>query len=324
MGRRAAVPDAAAASPDIPGFRPLRLLGRGASATVLLAQDLEREREVALKLVPLDRALDAGSLDALLAAARRVAATRHPNLMQLHAVGVRDGVLYAASEYLPGGALAARMTGQPLPVARALAIACDIARGLQALHRRGIVHRDVKPGNILFRANGEAVLGDFGLARALGPPLALPELADTAGTPAYMSPEQREAAPLDARSDLYSLGVVLWEMLAGALPSAPGHDPLALRAVVTQDVPALPPTRRWLQPLVDGLMAVRVEDRFTDAGAFLQAVGQLLTAAPEAVAVLDTGRKAPRQRRRRLWPWLAVLLGLLLAGGWLAWRGVAG
>ncbi len=308
--------------PQIPGFRLLRKLGEGASGTVYQAIEEEDEREVALKLfepfdgpdVPLPEDIEHE---------RRVAASlRHRHLARVHAMGAFGGQYWLASEYLPGGTLAERIA-KPLPVPRALEILGDLSRGLAHAHARGVVHGDVKPSNVLFRGvrgTGDAVLVDFGTAilmranqrRAVG------------GTPGYMSTEQARGEPLDGRADLFSLGRVLVDMLAGR-PSEPEVGSDGPVEGVTLPVQTLPVSARWLQPLVDALTAEQREDRPADARAVLSMLATLVEASPEANRVLPPTPSAtalprihgvPEATRPRLWPWLVLGLLVLVAAFW--------
>lgn len=296
--------------PRIPGFRIQRRVGAGSRGVVYRAVEERTERIVALKVFNPGRAEEA-CLPHEIGHERAIGARlRHRNLARIHAFGEYDGRYWLACEYLAGDSLA-NCIGRGLPAARALAILADLARGLAHAHAQGIVHGDVKPANVLFRGprcSGAAVLVDFGSARHVqgyG-------INQGGGTPAYMSPEQRHGQPLDPRSDLYSLGVVLQEMLSGHL-----HEPGV-------PAPPLPPAVRWLQPLLDTLMAVDPADRPASAAALPALLADLARAAPEAVGLVGWqepgvaarihGIAAPvRHGIRAPSVLLAILLVLLLA-----------
>jgi serine/threonine-protein kinase PpkA len=278
----------------IPGYRILRPLGEGGMASVFLAVQESLHREVALKVLAPALAANTEFTRRFLAEGRITAQLAHPNLMAVFDIGSYGPVYYLAAEYIPGGTLRDRMDAG-LGVDEALDIACDIARGLDFAHGRGVVHRDVKPGNVLFRADGSAVLADFGIAKAMdatsGPTMA----GASIGTPHYMSPEQARAEPLDGRSDLYSLGVMLFEMLTGA-PPYQASDPFSVALMhISHPVPTLPAPLAWLQPVIGRLLAKAPADRFATGGALLAA---LQSAHPDGDRPPPSGRRNQPARGR--------------------------
>jgi hypothetical protein len=314
---------------QIPGYRVLRTLGVGGMATVYLAEQESLEREVALKVMAPVLAANADFCQQFLKEGRITAKLSHPNLVTIHDIGSHRGIYYMASEYLSAGSLRDRMSG-PLAIADALKVARDIASGLAYAHSMGFVHRDVKPGNILFRANGTAVLADFGIAKAMTT-VSSATIAGTAiGTPDYMSPEQAQATPVDGRTDLYSLGAVLYEMLTGGKPySATDPYAVALRHV-TDPVPSLPEALAWLQPMIDRMMAKDREQRFATSEAFMAECDALLRVHPEAAPAqamrfaaktpsTDRGRAGATKGRRRLAPAAAAAAAVFVAAV-VAWR----
>jgi len=285
----------------IPGYRVLRTLGIGGMATVYLAEQLSLEREVALKVMSPVLASNAEFCEQFLKEGRITAKLSHPNLVTVHDIGSYHGTYYMASEFLPAGTLRERLQAR-MGVAESLAIARDLASGLSYAHEMGFVHRDVKPGNILFRANGSAVLADFGIAKAITTISSATMAGNAIGTPDYMSPEQAQASPVDGRTDLYSLGAVLFEMLSERKPYV-ASDPyaVALRHV-TDPVPTLPEPILWLQPLIDSLMAKDRDQRFPSGEAFIAASEALLAQHPEmALGERNGGRRSltPRPASRR-------------------------
>lgn len=278
---------------QIPGYTLLRTLGEGGMATVYLAMQESLDREVALKVMSPVLAANETFCEQFMKEGRITAKLTHPHLMTVHDIGSYQGVYYLASEYLPAGTLRERM--DRLSTAESLEIARDIASGLAYAHEKGFVHRDVKPGNIMFRSNGTAVLADFGIAKAMKSVSAATMAGNAIGTPDYMSPEQAQATPVDGRSDLYSLGAVLYETLTGNKPYE-ANDAYAVALMhVTEPVPRLPEKQAWLQPLIDGLMAKNPDQRFTNGEAFIAACDRLVQANPQAAASAREQRSARRR-----------------------------
>jgi serine/threonine protein kinase/class 3 adenylate cyclase len=198
-----------------------RLIGSGGMAEVYLARDRELDRDVAFKALKHRYAEDEQFVERFKREARNVASLSHPNIVQVYDRGeTQDGSYYIVMEWVPGGTLEERILREgPLPPAEATAVALQVARALCVAHRRNVIHRDIKPQNILLAESGEAKVADFGIAKAAASTVATQE-GVIPGTPHYVSPEQVLGQPATPQSDLYSLGVVLYEMLTGRVP----HD----------------------------------------------------------------------------------------------------
>ncbi|MBC5782440.1 serine/threonine protein kinase [Ramlibacter sp. USB13] len=252
--------------PRVPGYRLLRPIGRGRNTRAWLAYDLNKRADVVLKL----EAVPGTSLDRDCAVAARV---QGPNLVQIHSQGRTAAWAWLAMEHLPGGDLTVRM-GRALPAAEALAIVRQAAEALAQLHRQGLVHRDVKPANFLLRADGSLVLADFGLTVEAGSVDADAASGALHGTPRYVAPEQLQGAPAAPAADVYSLGVLLHELLAGRPPFSGEtlEEVLAQRLLAA---PArLPAEAAVLQPLVDRMLCREPQGRLPDADAVLGLMGQ--------------------------------------------------
>lgn len=265
---------------EIPGYKVLRQLGRGGMATVYLAEQAMVEREVALKVMAPQLTVDPSFGERFLREARIAAKLRHPNIVSVIEVGVHGDYHYAAMEYLSGGPIVAR--DDTVGLREALRAVREIATALGYAHSKGVVHRDVKPDNILVRDDGSAVLGDFGIARAVDASGAVTRTGTVVGTPLYMSPEQLRGKHVDGRSDLYSLGVVCFQLLSGRPPYS-AEDALALGIMhMTSPIPALPSVFQRAQPLVSKLLAKDPADRYQSGADVVAAVAKLEAALSDA------------------------------------------
>ncbi|MFM1886057.1 MAG: hypothetical protein RL026_1214 [Pseudomonadota bacterium] len=251
---------------SIPGYRCIRRLPGGSVSQLFVAESERAGALVVVKVTPSMR--DASGIDQSFERflqeyeiARRL---QHPNIVRCHELGVTDDHAYLAMEYFPDGDLR-RLLRQGLEPCQALSLAIQIARALQALHRSGALHRDLKPGNVLMRGTGHVALSDFGLARHDSVRFEVTDPGLIFGTPHYMSPEQGHGEPVDARTDLYSLGVILHEMLTGERPFTDSNPMSIVYKHRNAPIPRLPERLQRLQPLLDRLLAKRPEDRPADA-----------------------------------------------------------
>ncbi|HEY2346558.1 MAG TPA: serine/threonine-protein kinase [Xanthomonadaceae bacterium] len=325
----------------IPGYKILRPIGEGGMASVFLAVQESLDREVALKVMAPALAANSEFTERFLKEGRITAKLQHQNLVTVYDIGSHGNVYYLAAEYIPGGTLKERITEGGLSVGEILDIVVEMARGLDFAHQKGFVHRDVKPGNILFRKDGSVVLADFGIAKAMDSSSSSTVAGASIGTPDYMSPEQARAEPVDGRSDLYSLGTVLYEMLTGA-PPYQAADPFTVALMhVTQPVPQLPPEFAWMQPLIDRTMNKNPAERVQTGTILADEVHKLLTTAPQGAGELSKvaskgqarisstvqGRGATAQRTRVVnrdaalpaWLWPAVAVAVLGVGAGVWW-----
>jgi len=256
----------------IGGHRILGLVGAGAMGRVYLAHDDRLDRRVAIKVMNRQRARDPGARQRFLREGRAAAAVEHPHVLAIHSVGEHHGLPYIVMQLLDGQTLSAlRAAAGTVPVAEALRIGREIAEGLAAAHARGLVHRDIKPDNVFLEGPGRSVrIIDFGLARVAAEDSAKLTVEGTlVGTPAYMPPERIGDESLDAKSDLFGLGVVLYELLAGRLPFE-GKSMVAMLASIAKGSPvplaeAAPSVPPEVCDVVMRLMAHRKQDRPADA-----------------------------------------------------------
>jgi serine/threonine-protein kinase len=200
------------------GYAILEEIGRGGMATVYRAHQLSMNRDVALKVLPSQYLNQPTSLDRFKLEASIVARLEHRAIVPVHDYGEFEGIPYLVMRYMDGGSVDDLLAAGPISPERTLQIVLQIAPALDYAHRQGVLHRDLKPSNILLDANGDAYLTDFGIARILGHNTRPLTTSGVVGTPSYMSPEQAQGHDLDGRSDVYALGVVLFEMLTGTRP----------------------------------------------------------------------------------------------------------
>ena len=256
------------------GYRVLREIGRGGMATVYLARQQSLHRRVALKILRPQLARDETFVRRFLREGRTAARLHHRNIVAIHDIGSHQGVVYMALEYLPGGSLAP-FVGK-LSAADVLRCVREVGEALAAAHAEGIVHRDVKPGNILRHEDGSFLLSDFGVAwHADSNTQPSDDGAGTNGTPAYMSPERWRGLAIDGRADIYSLGIVLYQLCSGRLPYAGGDGWSIGMQHMTSPLPQLPATHAALQPLLNRMLAKEPELRFAGGGELATAVREL-------------------------------------------------
>ena len=245
--------------PQIPGYRLLKVLKQSKRSRTFLAEQESLARQVALKVLSEEFFDDPGLRQRFVDEGKSAARLNHPHVLAVFDIGSAGGFPYIATEFVPGGTLRDRMQ-QPMAPVDALRITRDLASALEYAHSQGVFHRDIKPSNIMFRGDGAAVLGDLGILKAQSDAGTM-----QIGSPHYMSPEQIEGEVGDGRADLYSLGIVLFEMLTGR-PPFDAEDPFALIAKhLTEPVPKLPEAFSLYQPLIDKTLAKGADDRFSSA-----------------------------------------------------------
>ena len=237
------MPGSANIGTELAGYRLEALIGRGGMGVVYRAHDLALDRDVALKLLAPHLADDVSFRERFLTESRVAASLEHPNVVPIHDAGEIDGQLYIAMRLVEGSDLKEVLRDGPLEPARAVRVLEQIAGALDAAHARGLVHRDVKPSNVLLDEGGHVYLADFGLSRYLGD-AALPlGPAKSLGTADYVAPEQIRGEEVDGRADVYALGCMLYECLTGQPPFWRGTDAATLYAQLEEPPPVLPGAR---------------------------------------------------------------------------------
>src|SRR5512137_266590 len=228
-------------------------LGRGGMATVYLAYDPRFEREVALKVLPREMLHDPQFRTRFEREAKTIALLEHPAIVPVYDFGEEDGQPYFVMRYMTGGSLADRIKKGPIPLTEAARIFSKIAPALDEAHAKGIIHRDIKPGNILFDQYNEPYIADFGIAKLSESSVSVTGSA-IIGTPAYMSPEQAQGEEIDGRSDIYGLGIILFEMLTGQQPYH-GDTPMSVVVKqITDPVPHILDVRPDLPPDIEAII----------------------------------------------------------------------
>jgi serine/threonine-protein kinase PpkA len=263
---------------EIPNYVLVSKLGTGAMAQVWLADHRVNKRRAAIKILQRSLLDDEDAEALFLREGEVLAGFRDENIVAIYDNARVGDFAYIAMEYLAGGTLLDRMRRGPISVGESIAFVAQVARALGVAHRAGVIHRDLKPANIMFRDEGTPVLTDFGAARVLERNTIYGKDGGIIGTPTYMSPEQIQGFALDGRSDLYSLGVLCFELLTGDPPYKGRHITEVASQHVLAPVPRLPPAAAMLQPVLDLLLAKKPEERYRDADALVAALRELYLA----------------------------------------------
>src|SRR5437867_8378879 len=305
-----------------------RELGRGGMGIVYLARDVQLDRDVAIKVLPMHLARTPAARERFVREARTAAGLSHPHIVPIHRVGEAGGFVFFVMSYVEGETLGERLrTRGPLPPADATRVLREVAWALAYAHGRGIVHRDVKPDNILLEAGtGRALVTDFGIAHGGQDPGSVSDPGKIAGTAHFMSPEQAASEPIDGRSDIYALGVVGYLALSGRLPFEESNLPaLILRQAteappsVTRTAPGLPPA---LAAAIDRCLQRDPAGRFANAEALAEALAPPIETRPALPPTLRAwlGARNPLLVPYMAWSGVFGTLTLVNLAVWLAGR----
>ena len=318
---------------EIPGYEIKRLIGQGGMATVYLAEQRSLGRQVVLKILDTSAGITAETVERFLNEGRIIASLNHPHIITIYDIGQAGDQIFISMEYVEGGDLKDRLLSKVFAPIEAIEIVEKVAAGLVAAHDNGIVHRDVKPGNILFRRDGTPLLSDFGIAKRLSNDFDLTSTGMFVGSPNYMAPEQSESGPIDGRADIYSLGVILYEMLTGSRTYVADSVIDVILMHKKAPVPKLPSGLEQYQALLNLMMAKARKDRFRDTRSLIHFIAQMrrngiVKSTAEMAANPDIDVTAERAgsgvttqtmllaaARPRLRPLQWVLIGLLVLCG---------
>ena len=316
--RTVRIPIPPASKADLIGgkYRLLEEIGRGGMGVVSKAEDIRLKRVVALKFLPAPLVRDPAARERFMQEAQAASALDHPNICTIHEIGeTEDGRMYMAMALYEGESLRQRIRRAPMIAPDAVGVAIQIAQGLSQAHQKGIVHRDIKPANVFLTRDGLAKILDFGLAKLTGVRDPGGERT-TIGTFAYMSPEQALANPVDGRTDVWSLGVMLYEMLAGTAPFK-GENDLSLIQAVLHDEPA--PLARARKDIPSGLDRIVTKALQKDPARRYASMAEMLKDLRAAEAGLKpaAGGRILGLKKAAAFPLLAALVVLLGVGGFL-------
>ena len=307
-------------------YKILEKLGGGGMGVVYKAEDTKLKRIIALKFLPSSILADETEKTRFIHEAQAAAALDHPNICTIHEIDEADGQLFIAMAYIEGQSLKEKVASGMLQVANVIDIAIQIAEGLQAAHERKITHRDIKPANVMITNKGQAKIMDFGLAKLAGRTVVTKE-GTTLGTIAYMSPEQGRGEEVDRRTDIWSFGVVLYEMITGQHPFKGMYDQAVMYSIMHEEPePMIPPgagrtgVPMELERIANKALAKKINLRYQNVEDLLVDLRALeLRPKPSAVSPPPIKAKAPERKQLWLYGGVAGLAILLVAAALFFW-----
>ena len=302
-------------------YRIIKQIGQGGMGIVYLAKDTKLERQVAIKFLPHQIAVDEEQRARFEMEAKAAAALNHPNIATIHAIEEVNNELFIVMEYIPGKELKSHINSSPLPIEKTIDIAAQIAEGLKAAHNKKIIHRDIKSSNIMITDEGIVKIMDFGLAKIRGD-VPFTKEQSTLGTVAYMSPEQTRGEDVDHRSDIWSFGVVLYEMICGQLPFKGDYDQAIIYSILNEEPENISQLRQdvpeFLEPIVKTAMAKRLEERYLEMAVILDDLqnGEAARSGETKAASVDIQKEKPRiwQKNTLIYSTLAAILLIVVVG----------
>ena len=295
-----------------------RKLGAGGMASVYLAREIALEREVAIKVLPQSFLRDKQFVTRFKREAQVAANLEHPHIVRIYRIGVEENLVYFVMSFIPGGAISDQIKKRgALPVDEIVQWGMDVSSALGYAHDHGVIHRDLKPDNIMLDKSKRAVVMDFGIARA-GQGTGLTQTGAVIGTPQFMSPEQARGQKIDSRSDIYSMGLVLYQMATGTLPFT-ADDAASLMYMHVHEVPEPPDVRNpkvpaWLRDIILKCLAKNPDDRFGHAKELRLALAE--HKAPELTEKTIVQKRAEEKKGKGVWIAAAIVIIAAAAAGW--------
>lgn len=299
---------------EITGYKILKKIGQGGMAAVYLAKHKLLDREVAIKILQVGSFSDPGFRKSFIKEGQIIAKLEHPHIIKIYDIGIENEQFYMAMELVKNGSLKERIAKQKLSLEESLTVIVQVASALSYAHSKGYIHRDIKPANILYREKGDVVLTDFGIAKLQGVDSEMTQMGVMAGTPHYMAPEQGIGGDLDQRTDVYSLAVVLYELLAKKKPFDAANTVAVTYEHAHAEIPALPQEYAYLQPLIDKALAKKKEDRYKSVLAFSTDL-QSRVSSEDATVIIPSAIPAHTEVQTKIpWKWLVPLFVILALG----------